>query len=253
MMKKIFSVFAFVVLALNLALAQDYSELWRRAEEAYSAGNFEEAITAYENIAEAGQESSSLYYNIGNAYFRKGVIGKAILNYERALKLNPSDNDIKHNLKLSESMTIDKIDAVPGFILTDWVGSLRNSLSSDMWAVLSLIFLLAGLVLLFLYSFARKSSSRRLFFVAGIVVFLAVLGAWMFSVSLAKKAESKEYAVIVENIGSVKSSPAAGGNSLFVLHEGTKVKILEVVQNWYKIEIADGRQGWIKGSDIEII
>lgn len=251
-MKKIFAAFALSILVWCGAMAQTAS-IWKSAEDAYTMGDFDGAIKNYESLLSSGASSASLFYNLGNAYYRKGIIGKSILNYERALKLDPSDDDARHNLELARTHTLDKIDNVPEFILFSWVRNLRISLSSNTWAVLSLVFLAVALALLLLFNFSRRSSSRKLFFIIAMICLLLMVLSYLFSLSLARQAGSSDTAIVVENIGSVKSAPAAGGNSIFVLHEGTKVKILEKVQDWSRVEISDGRQGWIKSSDIEII
>ena len=215
--------------------------IWKSAEDAYAVGDYDGAV------------SSSLFYNLGNAFYRKGSVGKAILYYEKALKLSPADQDIKHNLEMARVHTLDKIDSVPQFILVEWVKNLRNKLSSNAWAIVSLVFLAISVALLLLYRFSLSSSARKFYFIIAMVLIVLTLFSFLFSLSLARQASGNDTAVVVENIGSVKSSPAAGGNSIFVLHEGTKVKILEKVEQWSKIEIQDGRQGWIKTSDIEVI
>lgn len=264
-MKKIFVVFAFSVLACLGAKAQSaessqdiqqprgLASIWKSAEDAYAMGDFDGAIKNYETLVSSGASSPSLFYNLGNAYYRKGSIGKSVLNYERALKLDPSDADARHNLEMARAHTLDKIDNVPEFILFSWVKNLKSSLSSNTWAIISLVFLALALALLLLFHFSRRSSSRKLFFIIAMICFLVVIISYLFSLSLARQASSSDTAIVVENIGSVKSAPSAGGNSIFVLHEGTRVKILEKVQDWSRVEISDGRQGWIKSSDIEII
>ncbi|MBR6465801.1 MAG: tetratricopeptide repeat protein [Bacteroidales bacterium] len=227
--------------------------IWKSAEEAYAVGDFDGAIREYQSLEKAGAVSSSLFYNLGNAFYRKGSVGKAILYYERALKLDPADKDIRNNLDMARLQTLDKIDSVPQFILVEWVKNLRNKLSSNAWAIVSLILLALSVALLLLCKFGRTTSSRKLYFIIAMILLLFTIFSFLFSLSLARQATGNDTAVVVENIGSVKSSPAAGGNSIFVLHEGTKVKILESVEQWSRIEIQDGRQGWIKTSDIEVI
>ena len=256
-MKKILTAILVSVIAFTVSYAQEetrgLASIWKSAEDAYSMGDFDGAIKEYETLVSSGAASPSLFYNLGNAHYRKGNIGKSILNYERALKLDPSDADARHNLELVRTQTLDKIDNVPQFILFSWIQKVKYSLSSNVWAVVSLVFLALGLVLLLLYRYSRRTSSRKLFFIIAMIAFLFTLVCFLFSFSLARNAQSEDTGIVIENIGSVKSAPAAGGNSIFVLHEGTKVKILESVQNWYKVEIADGRQGWIKSSDVEVI
>ena len=245
--------FATGLIAQETEAPKSQAAIWKSAEEAYAVGDFDGAIREYQSLEKAGAVSSSLFYNLGNAFYRKGSVGKAILYYERALKLDPADKDIRNNLDMARLQTLDKIDSVPQFILVEWVRNLRNKLSSNAWAIVSLIFLAISVALLLLCKFGRTTSSRKLYFIIAMIFLLFTIFSFLFSLSLARQATGNDTAVVVENIGSVKSSPAAGGNSIFVLHEGTKVKILESVEQWSKIEIQDGRQGWIKTSDIEVI
>ena len=245
--------FATGLIAQETEAPKSQAAIWKSAEEAYAVGDFDGAIREYQSLEKAGAVSSSLFYNLGNAFYRKGSVGKAILYYERALKLDPADKDIRNNLDMARLQTLDKIDSVPQFILVEWVKNLRNKLSSNAWAIVSLILLALGVALLLLCKFGRTTSSRKLYFIIAMIFLLFTIFSFLFSLSLARQATGNDSAVVVENIGSVKSSPAAGGNSIFVLHEGTKVKILESVEQWSKIEIQDGRQGWIKTSDIEVI
>lgn len=245
--------FTSILWAQETEAPKSQAAIWKSAEEAYSVGDFDGAIREYQSLEKAGAVSSSLFYNLGNAFYRKGSVGKAILYYERALKLDPADKDIRNNLDMARLQTLDKIDSVPQFILVEWVKNLRNKLSSNAWAIVSLILLALGVALLLLCKFGRSISSRRFYFIIAMIFLLFTIFSFLFSLSLARQATGNDTAVVVENIGSVKSSPAAGGNSIFVLHEGTKVKILESVEQWSRIEIQDGRQGWIKTSDIEVI
>ena len=245
--------FTSILWAQETEAPKSQAAIWKSAEEAYSVGDFDGAIREYQSLEKAGAVSSSLFYNLGNAFYRKGSVGKAILYYERALKLDPADKDIRNNLDMARLQTLDKIDSVPQFILVEWVKNLRNKLSSNAWAIVSLILLALSVALLLLCKFGRSTSSRRLYFIIAMILLLFTIFSFLFSLSLARQATGNDTAVVVENIGSVKSSPAAGGNSIFVLHEGTKVKILESVEQWSRIEIQDGRQGWIKTSDIEVI
>ena len=245
--------FATGLMAQETEAPRSQAAIWKSAEEAYSVADYDSAIREYQSLEKSGAVSSSLFYNLGNSFYRKGNIGKAILYYERALKLEPADQDIKHNLEMARVHTLDKIDSVPQFILVEWVKNVRNKLSSNAWAIVSLIFLAISVALLLLYRFGRSISSRRVYFIIAMIMLALTLFSFLFSLGLARQASDTDTAIVVENIGSVKSAPAAGGNSIFVLHEGTKVKILESVEQWSKIEIQDGRQGWIKSSDIEVI
>ncbi len=227
--------------------------VWAKGNEAYDVGDFKSALGNYMLLVERGLSSPQLYYNIGNANYRLGMIGKAVLYYEKALMLDPTYSDAKANLNFVRMQTVDKIDAVPEFVAATWIRQLKNTLSSNSWAVMSLVFLVAALALLLLFRFAASVRTRKLFFISACLSFLLLAVSFIFALNLALKAGSSSSAIVVERIGNVKSAPNTTGNSIFVLHEGTKVKVLEVARGWNRIEISDGRQGWIRSSDIETI
>lgn len=249
-MKK--TLYTLLVLLFSVSAFAQSAE-WNSAVEAYSEGKYEEAANAYLSIEKSGEVSPELFYNLGNTYYRANKIGKAVLYYERALKLDPSNKDAQNNLQLARLKTLDKIDAVPEFVLLTWIKNIRSAISSDGWAVVSLVLLALALMLMLLYLFSRRSRIRKLFFILAVVCFFITLVSFLFSLALASNARESSSAVVVESLGSVRSSPQSGGNSIFILHEGTKMKVLENVGEWYKIEIEDGRQGWIKAGDVEII
>jgi tetratricopeptide (TPR) repeat protein len=235
--------------------AQDYMDsLWNAANAAYAEGRWSDAAQDYLLISDSGMESAALYCNLGNAYFKDGNIPYAILYYERALKLDPSYSDARFNLELLNANIQDRIDPVPELILKTWINKVCYMTDSDAWAVFFIIFfaLFLGLMILFL-----KGSSvgmRRAGFFTGIGVLLLAASCLSFSLSQRKDYVRADKAIIVRPVTSVKSSPSGeSSKDLFVLHEGTKVKLIDSVGSWDNIELADGRQGWIPSSDIEII
>ncbi len=260
-MKKTPSNTALTAVLLLLALpyaaqaAESYPDsLWRAGVEAYSAGDYAQARKDWEAVRSAGLMSRELYYNLGNACFKDGEIAPAILWYERALRLDPSDADVRYNLEYARALTQDRIEEIPEIFFEQWGHSLCYTLSSNTWAVLSLVFLAiaAGLALLFLLG--RTSGCRRLGFFAGIVALLLALLGWDMAQWQRTEALRQDMAIVMRPVSSVKSSPSEGSaKDLFILHEGTRVRILDNVAGFSNIELADGRQGWIPAADIEVI
>ena len=178
----------------------------------------------------------------------------AILYYERALKLDPSYSDARYNLELLESMIQDRIDPVPELILKTWMRDLCWVLDSDSWAVVFIVFLALTLALTLLFLLAPTVAGRRTGFFTGIVTLIISVFAISFSMWQKKDYMERDDAIIMRPVISVKSSPSAeASQDLFILHEGTKVKIIDEVGSWNNIELADGRQGWLQTSDIEVI
>ena len=195
----------------------------------------------------------NLYYNLGNAYFRDGKIGKSILNYERALDLRPADDDARHNLSVANSYVKDKIDNVPEFFLVTWVRSLRMSLSSNAWAAISLILFAITLSAVLLYLLSGRLAIRKTGFYTGIIALLLFLLSLSFSSAERRQILHPEYAIVMHSSASVKSSPDNGSKELFIIHEGTKVKVVREIGQWKEIMIADGNKGWMNSDAIEMI
>ncbi|MBO5310967.1 MAG: BatD family protein [Bacteroidales bacterium] len=240
----------------NLTMAQDayVDSLWNSANQAYVEGRWGDAVTDYELISGMGLESAALYCNTGDAYFKEGNVPMAILFYERALKLDPSYSDARYNLELMNSMIQDRIDPVPDFILKVWAKDICYIMDSDAWAVCFLVLLALTLGLVLLFLLAPTAAGRRTGFFTGIVTLLLAVASLSFSIWQKNDYMSADEAIVMRPVTSVKSSPSAeASKDLFILHEGTKVTILDSVGSWNNIELADGRQGWIPSADIETI
>ena len=248
---------AALLAALLLALpvsgfaAPDTDTLWEQGVAAYGDARWQDAADAWTQIAGAGLESASLYYNIGNAFYKGGDNAHAILWYERALKVDPSYEDARVNLEFVRTQVQDRIEEVPEFFLEAWGRKMCWSLPSNVWAILCLV-LLAGTLACALLFLLGSGRSRKIGFFVGLVLLLGTLLCLDFAFWQRTDALSHDGAIVTEAVSEVKSSPGSGV-SLFVLHEGTRVKLLETVGDWENISLADGRQGWIKRSALEVI
>jgi len=228
--------------------------LWKAGVEAYTAGDYASALRDWEEVRSAGLMSRELYYNLGNAYFKTGEVAPAILWYERALRLDPSDSDVRYNLEYARSQTQDRIDEVPEIFFEAWGHKMCYLLPSNTWAVLSLVFLALTVALALLFLLGSTSGRRRLGFFAGIVTLLLAFLGWDFAQWQKTEAERQDMAIVMRPVSSVKSSPSAdSAKDLFILHEGTRVKLLDTVSGYTNVELSDGRQGWIPTKDIEVI
>ena len=248
---------ALLVLLLSLAMPaaaqEDVSSLWEKAGEAFAAGQWQNALNCYQMIEGEGLESADLYFNIGNTFLKLEDNAHAILYYERALKLDPSHADAAHNLEIVRQMTLDKIDEVPDFILVAWFRHLRQGLSADAWAWITLGLLLLAGVLLTIFRSGAPRPLRKVSFIFSCIILVLAIFTFIFSLQQKRAVTRQDSAIVTSGVCSVKSSPAEGGKTVFVLHEGTKVRLLDQVGEWAKVEIADGRQGWAQGSTFEII
>ena len=249
-MKKIVIYLLFAFVGMTMAYGQ---ESLTQANEAYAQEDYIKAIELYEQTAREHGVSSDLYYNLGNAYYKHNEFAKAILNYERALLLNPGDEDARFNLDMANTRIVDKIDPVGRFFLSVWFDSLRSFLSSNTWAVIGVVTFLLFIVGCYLYLFSRVVVVKKIGFFGGIVILLISIMANWFAWGLSNKVENRDAAIVFAPTVSVKSSPAESGTDLFVLHEGTKVLIMSKVGEWFEVKISDGNRGWLPASTIEII
>lgn len=219
----------------------------------YANGKYEMAISAYESVVKKHYESSALYYNLGNAYYKMRQYPKAIVNYERALLLDPRNEDIKFNLEKAKMYNVDKIDEIPQFILRKWLTSLISMASSDTWAIASMITFGLFIVFLLIYFLSMRLSLKKIGFFIAVFAFLISLTSFDFAYKSRKFQIANNSAIVMSPTVTVKSSPSDSGTNVFIVHEGTKVEIIGHLDVWYEIQLSDGKQGWLLKSDVEKI
>jgi len=223
------------------------------ADSAYVRGEYQQAIKDYEALLEQGA-SADLYYNLGNAYYRTENITRAVLNYERALLLSPGDKDIRFNLQMARSKTIDKITPEQEMFFVTWYRSLVNLTSVDGWANVALISLALAIVLALLYLFSERIWLRKVGFFGAIILLVFFLLGNVFAYQQKDLLVHRRGAIVTAPAVTVKSTPAKQGTDLFILHEGTKVTITDgSMKDWKGIRLADGKEGWIETRQIESI
>ena len=234
-------------------LAGELENLFAKGNDYYLKGNYEETINIFESIVEKGFEGKSLYYNLGNAYFRVGKLGLAILYYEKAKNLAPSDEDINYNLAFANSKIVDKIETLPRFFIFDWWENLLALLSVSGWTYLSYFFYLLTLISIACYYFARSLKTQRISFYGGIaVLFLLVISTLLLVVNYNREVNVR-YAVITNQEAVTKFSPDQNSKDAFIVHEGLKVKAEDTLNDWTKIKLIDGKVGWVKNNNLKII
>lgn len=228
--------------------------LWSKGVQAYTDGRWSECTESLEALESVGVVSPELYYNLGNAYFKSGDYPHAILYYERTLKISPSFEDARINLDFANSLIRDKIDAVPEFVLKSWARKVCYLMPSDFWALISIVLFAAALALFLVFRLGASRGLRRTGFYCSIVAL--ILSASSFGMAQWQRNSylKADGAIVMKPVASVKSSPSRDSSKdLFVLHEGTKVTVLDTVGEWKNISLSDGRQGWIEESDMEMI
>ena len=223
------------------------------ADSAYASGEYQQAIKDYEALLKQGA-SADLYYNLGNAYYRTENITRAVLNYERALLLSPGDRDIRFNLQIAQSKTIDKIVPESEMFFFTWYRTLVNLMSVDGWARTSLVSLALVIILLLVYLFSDRIWLRKIGFFGGIALLVLFVMSNVFAWQQKQNLLFRKGAIVIVPSVTVKSTPANNGTDLFVLHEGTKVMITDSsMKDWKEIRIADGKEGWIESKQLEEI
>lgn len=251
-MKRLFYIFALALLSAGAYAQTD----WETANQAYADGRYEEAIIGFENMLQqpeiAGEARGEVLFNLGNAYFKTGENARAILAYERCLRLVPSHQDAKFNLKFAESRIIDNIEDHHQFFLLQWAQAVRGWMSEQSWLLLSVILFILCLAGMFVFAFLRSTAVRKTAFYGGVIAFCFSLIAMWCGLSLHHRDMAKAEAIIIQGVVNAKSSPDKSGTDLFVLHEGTKVRIGDMVSDWVEIRVGDNI-GWIRENAMERI
>ena len=224
------------------------------ADQAYQENKFTDAIMAYEAILETEGESADIYYNLGNCYYKTKNIAKAVLNYERAWLLKPGDADIRFNLELARSKTVDQITPTSEVFIVTWIKNITNLMSEKEWGITAIISFLLLLIGLALYIFGNRIILKKIGFIAAAVFLIVCISANMFANGQKNKIVSRSGAIVMSPTITVKSTPNESGTDLFVLHEGTKVYIEDdSMKGWKEIRLEDGKEGWLPASAIEVI
>ena len=243
----------FYLLLTPSLLTPSSAQTKAEADSSYVRGQYQQAITQYEALLKQGA-SADLYYNLGNAYYRTENIPEAVLNYERALLLSPGDRDIRFNLQIARSKTFDKIVPESEMFFVTWYRSLVSMMSVDGWARTALVALALTIILLLVYLFSERIWLRKAGFFGGVALLVLFVGANIFAWQQKKDLLNRKGAIIFAPAVTVKSTPAANGTDLFILHEGTKVVITDgSMKEWKEIRLADGKEGWIESKHIRVI
>ncbi len=253
-MKKSKNVKSFAVLLLLLMLPLAASAATKeKADSLYAAEHYQEAAKQYEALLKQGV-SSDLYYNLGNCYYRMDDITRAVLNYERAQLLSPGDRDIRLNLQMARSKTIDKIVPESEMFFVTWYHSLVNLMSVDGWARMALVSLVIAIILALAYLFSDRIWLRKVGFFVGLLFLVVFALSNLFAYQQKQALVERSGAIVIRSAATVKSTPANNGTDLFILHEGTKVTITDnTMKEWCEIRVADGKEGWLPTKDLEVI
>jgi tetratricopeptide (TPR) repeat protein len=250
MMKKII---LFILFVLHFGIAEVWHDAFENGNQFYRDGQYQEAIDAYTIALQNGMESGELYYNLGNTYFKLNEMGKARLYYEKAALLLKNDEAIQHNINLVNVQLVDQIPVPPKFILMDWWEHIINIFPLNIltWIVL-------GLFIVFLLFFGLKIyyRHRRGRFSFNFIYRIAATSLIVFLVILLSRIyvfETETFAIILKPKVTVYASPDNNGTEVFILHEGTKVRLLRTDRDWFEVKLDDGKTGWLENTYLEKI
>lgn len=244
----------FVVLLVLLGLCISASAVTKKnADDEYKKGNYQQAIKDYEELLKKGP-SVKLYYNLGNSYYRTDNITRAVLNYERALLLAPGDADVRFNLQMARSKTIDKITPKSEMFFVTWYKSLVNLASVDQWATVAIISIIIALAAILCYLFAPKLLLRKVGFYGAVVCVLVFVFSNIFAYEQKQMLTNRTGAIVIAPSAGLKKTPVANSETNVIVHEGSRVEIIDdTMTDWKMVELEDGREGWILNSQIERI
>lgn len=237
----------------SFANSNEAADLFKKGNDAYAKAEYQESVGFYTKVINEGFESAELYYNLGNAYYKIEEIPSAILYYEKALKLNPADEDIAVNLKFANLKTSDRIPEKPSFFLETWWLAVLFLFSLQTFAILSVIFIILSAVSLILFIYNRLVLLRKTFFYVALSFFILGLISVYLSVKQYNYFNSTDQAILFDHVVTAKSEPRYQSKDLFVIHAGTKVIIKEKQDNWIKITLTNGTEGWISPLDLKEI
>lgn len=219
--------------------------LFQAANKLYQEGQYEQALEKYGEIILSGFESADLYYNMGNAAYRSNSIGHAILYFEKTLKLDPAHEDAANNLEFVSRYRVDAFEEVPELFIRTWIRTFYLKLSERAWSILSLCLFILIISSVPIYIYSRNMGLKKAGFFVGLIALFLFILSFTAAVHRHRSIENPESAIILSPSVVVRSSPSETGTELFILHEGTKVRVNESVSGWQNIRVIDGREGWI--------
>lgn len=235
-----------------MASGQDET-LFNNATTAYKNGDYQKAIGLYQEILDNGEHSASVYYNLGNAYYKLNQIANSIYYYEKALLLDPNDPEILNNLGYAQNMALDAIETLPETGLGKFYKGITQKLTFDQWAVASIVFMFLFVIGYIIFYYSDFTRTKRFAFIASMAALFLVVVSISFAYVQYRDYNADQPAIVFADEVGVTSEPNKSGQEVFVLHAGTKVNVLESLDNWNKIRIADGQTGWIPSNDIKLL
>lgn len=240
----------FICVVSTNAKAQNPEELFKQANLLYNDNAYDSAASVYEDIINQGYSSAELFYNLGNTYYKLRNYPLAIFYYEKSLKLDPQNEDTKHNIEIAKLFITDKIESIPDIFFKKWWNNIGNSFTLNTWAIITITIFALLLLCIFLYIISRTKTLRKSTFFIGILLIMLMICSFTISMQKYNYLNDKNEGIVITPTITVKSSPSQTSVDLFVLHEGSKVNILDKTDDWNKIKIANGSIGWLPSSTV---
>ncbi len=246
-------IFIAILCSLSMLGSAQNESLFEQGNTLYNEGKYHEAIDKYEQILSSKKHSAALYFNLANAHYKLNNIAPSIYYYEKALQLNPNDEEIKNNAAFANNMKVDAIDTVPEVGFSRIVKNVVNTMSFDSWAKLAIIAVLLFVILFLAYHFSYGTAKKRMAFVSSVLSLIIACVSVALAFQKFNIDKKDRPAIVFAQESIVKTEPNLRSEEAFKLHEGTKVQVLDTVSNWKKIKIADGTTGWISSEDIKLL
>jgi tetratricopeptide (TPR) repeat protein len=241
----------FFLIFANAIAAQNVDSLFIAANNLYKNGKFLDAIETYKEIEATKLVSSELYYNFGNSYYKLNKVGPTIYYYELALKIDPLNEDVKNNLVFAKRLALDAIEELPKTVLQKFNQNYLQKLSYNQWAIVVVMLSFLAALLFLLFYFAEAPSKKRGYFVTSILSFIFLIASLFITYNQYNYSKNNIEAIVFAEKTEVRNAPTLNSEVVFTLHEGTKIKVLDTIDNWKKIKIADGKIGWIIADEIK--
>ncbi|SDR82967.1 SH3 domain-containing protein [Gillisia sp. Hel1_33_143] len=247
------NLFYILLFCLCLPVAAQNDSLFDKANTAYNEGDYNAAISNYQKIIDQGEASSELYYNLANAHYKLSHIAPSVYYYEKALKLDPNDKDVKNNLAFANNMVIDDIKEVPKAGISNSFNNFVNTLSYNTWAWIGVLFSALFAVFFILYYFSISPRFKRVFFGVAMVAVILMIFSVISGFHQKSNIQDSKFAIVFAEEVAVRSEPNLRGDEQFTLHEGTKIEVLNTYQNWVKLQLANGDQGWLEKNSLKFL
>lgn len=242
-----------VFFVASLGFSQDNPTLFTQATEYYNQGDYPKAIAHYEQILQNGEHSAALYYNLGNCYYKRNAVGPSIYYYEKALLLDPNDQEILNNLSYAQNMRIDAIEPLPQTGIARFYARVVHFFSFDQWAYGAVIWGTLFVLAYGVYLFLRVTHQKKIAFISSLLCFLLSIGSVVMAYVQYREFEQENPAIIFSREAPVASEPNTQSEVVFTLHEGTKVEVVEQLKDWSKIQLANGQTGWIQRENFRLL